>query len=565
MRLMLTRFTLIGCAFAASAFAQLTVDQKIADFQQLVGLYDKNYGPYEWKRDALKFDLLKTAPWIERLKATKDDLDFYEVMVDYVASLNDAHDTYNLPSTFRASLGFSTDVYDGIVLVDSITRTRLPAANFPFQIGDELVSVDGRTAAQLLEDFRKYSILANPRSTRREAAALITVRPQSLMPHAVDLGDNATVVIRRQSGSMETYTIPWLKTGLPLRVIGPVPTPKVAPLQAEIENPIGNEADYTAPLRRLQNCMIPGPYAILNFGGRSPIFNPPSGFQIRLGRVASDVFFSGTFKAGAYNIGFIRIPDYAPADSNAALNQFFAEIAYFQANTDGLIVDEMRNPGGSVLYVNQIAQLLIPYNFRSIAFEVRATPDWVASISSSLTQAKAQGAPQWILDEFQIILDEIKLANSENRGRTGPLPLSYSRIDIDPFTDGQGNPIAYTKPLMVLVDELSASGGDAFAATIQDNKRGPLFGMRTMGAGGNVVGTTIGTYSEGTTTYTESLMNRKNPIVTTDYPTAPYVENIGVRPEIVNDYMTKDNLLTGGRPFVDAFTAAMVDWIKKNQ
>jgi len=565
MRLTLTRFTLIGCAFAASAFAQLTVDQKIADFQQLVGLYVKNYGPYEWKRDALGFDLFKTAPWIDRIKATKDDLDFYEVMVEYVASLNDAHDTYTLPSSFRASLGFSTDVYDGIVLVDSITRTRLPAANFPFQIGDELVSVDGRTAAQLLEDFRKYSIYANPRSTRREAAALITVRPQSLMPHAVDLGDNATVVIRRQSGSTETYTIPWLKTGLPLRIIGPVPTPKVAPLQAGIENPIGNEADYTAPLRRLQNCIIPGPYTILNFGGRSPIFNPPAGFQMRLGRVPSDVFFSGTFKAGGYNIGFIRIPDYAPADSNAALNQFFAEIAYFQANTDGLIVDEMRNPGGSVLYVNQLAQFLIPYKFRSIAFEVRATPDWIVSISSALVQAKAQGAPQYILDEFQIILDELKQANSENRGRTGPLPLSYSRIDIDPFTDGRGNVIAYTKPLMVLVDELSASGGDAFPATIQDNQRGPLFGMRTMGAGGNVIGTTIGTYSEGTTTLTESLMNRKNPIVTTDYPTASYVENIGVRPEIVNDYMTKDNLLTGGKPFVDAFTAAMVDWIKKNQ
>ena len=565
MRLNLTKFTLLGCACAVSAFAQLTVDQRIADFQQLVGLYVKNYGPYEWKRDALKFDLFKTAPWIDRIKAAKDDLDFYEVMVDYVANLNDAHDNYNLPSSFVASLGFSVDIYDGKVLVDSINRTRLPAASFPFQIGDELISADGKSAEQLLQDFSKYSIFANPRSTRRQAAARITTRPQSRMPHAVDLGDNATVVIGRQSGSTETYTIPWLKTGLPLRVIGPVPLPQGASAQADIVNPIGNEADYMAPLRRLQNCMVTEPYGILNFGGRSPIFNPPPGFQMRLGRVPSDVFFSGTFKAGGYNIGFIRIPDYAPNDSNAALNQFFGEIAYFQANTDGLIVDEMRNPGGSVLYVNQIAQFLIPFTFRSIAFEVRATPDWIVSISSSLVQAKAQGAPQWILDELQVIFDQLKQANSENRGRTGPLPLSYSRIDIDPFTDNLGSPIAYTKPLMVLVDELSASGGDAFPATIQDNQRGPLFGMRTMGAGGNVVSTTIGAYSEGVTSLTESLMNRKNPIVTAEYPTAPYVENIGVRPEIVNDYMTKDNLLTGGRPFVDAFTAAMVDWIKKNQ
>ena len=135
-------------------------------------------------------------------------------------------------------------------------------------------------------------------------------------------------------------------------------------------------------------------------------------------------------------------------------------------------------------------------------------------------------------------------------------------IDRDPATDSKGNVIAYTKPLIVLVDEMSASGGDAFAATIQDNARGPLVGWRTMGAGGNVEGWEAGTYSLGFTTVTESLMNRKNPIVTAEYPTAPYVENIGVRPDIEVDYMTVDNLNQKGKPFVDAFVAAMVDQIQ---
>jgi hypothetical protein len=67
-----------------------------------------------------------------------------------------------------------------------------------------------------------------------------------------------------------------------------------------------------------------------------------------------------------------------------------------------------------------------------------------------------------------------------------------------------------------------------------------------------------GTYSLGITTVTESLMNRKTAIVTAEYPAAPYVENIGVRPEIVVDYMTADNLNRQGRPFVDAFVAAIV-------
>ena len=60
-------------------------------------------------------------------------------------------------------------------------------------------------------------------------------------------------------------------------------------------------------------------------------------------------------------------------------------------------------------------------------------------------------------------------------------------------------------------------------------------------------------------------MVRKNPIATSEYPTSPYVENIGVRPDIEVDYMTRDNLMRRGQGFVDAFVAAMVDHIQRNR
>ena len=66
------------------------MDQKISDFLNVVGIYDKNYGPYDWKRDAFGYDLLNISPWVDKISATQNDLDFYEVMVSYVASLNDA-------------------------------------------------------------------------------------------------------------------------------------------------------------------------------------------------------------------------------------------------------------------------------------------------------------------------------------------------------------------------------------------------------------------------------------------------------------------------------------------
>jgi hypothetical protein len=47
-------------------------------------------------------------------------------------------------------------------------------------------------------------------------------------------------------------------------------------------------------------------------------------------------------------------------------------------------------------------------------------------------------------------------------------------------------------------------------------------------------------------------------ISTPEFPPSPYIENIGVRPDIVVDYMTRSNLMTGGAPFVQAFTDAAV-------
>jgi len=552
------RLTALALA-ASAAFAQLTVDEKVSDFLNVAGIYDKNYGPYDWKLE-LGIDLLNVAPWLDKVRATRNDLDFYEVMVSYIANLNDAHDVYRVPSNFVARLNFGVDIYDGKLLVDTITRSRLPASEFPFLIGYELVSIDGKDAQQILDGLLQYEIAANPRSTRRLAAQLLTFRPQSLMPHAADVPEISTVVFRRPDGGIETYRIPWTKSGLPLTSIG-----KYLPASATIPD---SDAlpDYMQPLLKLWNCQLPD-RAVNGFGSQSPVFvnSMPSGFTLRLGRMASDIFYSGTFEAGGYKIGFIRIPSFSPSSTTAALTAFQKEIDFFEKNTDGLIVDVMRNPGGSVFYLNQILSKVIPFTWRSIAFEVRATSQWVASFSSSLEQIKAQGGPQSIIDLYEALKDEVIAANSASRGRTEPIPLDGATIEREPAKDQNGNVIAYDKPVITLTDELSASAADAFAATMQDNSRGPLLGWRTMGAGGNVVGWEAGSYSQGSVTVTESLMNRKNPTVTSDYPAAPYVENIGVRPDLPVDYMTQDNLTQSGKPFVDAFVAAAIDYIQQNR
>ena len=343
-------------------------------------------------------DLFHVAPWLAQVQATKDDLDFYEVMQQYVANLNDAHDNYRLPSSFQASLNFAVDIYDGKLLVDSINRSRLPAAEFGFTNGYELVSIDGQDSQKQLDGLLRYEIAANPRSTRRLAAQLLTFRPQVLMPHAADVPEFSVVLLRRPDGGMETYRIPWFKSGLLLTNVGRYTTPGLNGTMTSVPRsssfPGGDPSDtapesdetpdYLRVLKRLRNCALPDK-AVNGFGAQVPVFaaSLPSNFVLQ-GRSSQDPFFSGVFSAGGHIIGFIRIPSYAPLNTTAALTAFQTEIAFFQANTQGLVIDEMRNPGGSVSYLNAIVSYLMPSKWRSIPFEVRATSEWVASISSSL-------------------------------------------------------------------------------------------------------------------------------------------------------------------------------------
>lgn len=105
--------TLLALASSLTLPAQLTTPQRVDDFRFLAGLYNKQYAPYEWKRDTAQFDMLRLSPWLDRVNAAKDDLEHYEICIEYVASLQDAHSSFRMPSLFVAQLGFGVDIYEG--------------------------------------------------------------------------------------------------------------------------------------------------------------------------------------------------------------------------------------------------------------------------------------------------------------------------------------------------------------------------------------------------------------------------------------------------------------------
>ncbi len=108
--------------------------------------------------------------------------------------------------------------------------------------------------------------------------------------------------------------------------------------------------------------------------------------------------------------------------------------------------------------------------------------------------------------------------------------------------------IACRKPIILLIDEPSTSTHDSVPAIFQENNRGLLYGYRTKRTG-----------------WKQRRYRRRTPCSVRAIPTPASFENAGVHPEVVDDYMTRENLLGGGAPFVQRFLWAMAAYVRQQR
>ncbi|MDX2151589.1 MAG: S41 family peptidase [Bryobacteraceae bacterium] len=552
--------------FALTLNAQMTPAQKVADFTSMSQFYVRHYTPANWKIEQFGFDLSDLRPWLPRVLATKDDLEYYDVVIDYLASLRDGHISYTLPSNFQAYLRFDVDIYDGKTLIEFISPT-FNQRDFPIEVGDEVVSVDGVTSEEWIRRFTKYGENANPRATRRQAADYITFRPQVLIPTAPNVGETARVVIRKPSGEEATYDIPWQKFGVPLTKLPPTSGPRLAggtlsfvrdrserlqeigrkwgiwmgPRQAEDEalTPVEQE------IREAQVGQAhPVDQALIALGSPAPLYDPPAGFRLRLGARQGDQFVSGTFPVDGQTVGWIRVYTFSPSNTAAALTQFRQEITEMQQSTSALVIDVMHNPGGNLCYAVELMRFLAQRPFWGVGYWVKPTQTWKNFFDNRVLNITAN-TPQWEREALQSYSTAFNAA-FERGEETGVFPICTSSLSVQP------QDVTYTKPVILLTNDFSVSAGDAFPAMFQDAERGKIVGMRTGGLGGNVNSYFSTGVTEASLSITRSLLVRERAFPSPLGMTR-FIENAGVQPDVELDIMTREDLITGGQPFVNGW------------
>jgi len=505
MNLKLILSFLLSTLLISTAFG-LNETQKLADFHQLTGLIDAQYAPKIYKKNTLGIDLqVLAAKYEEKIKNTKTNAEFYYLMVQFVAEFKDGHFGLSVPSERVSSLGFTTDYINGKVLIDEVDTKALP--DFKFQRGDEIVLFNKLPVATEVDNIKPYISNGNDASITRIAAISLSLRKATKLPSptgSVELG-----IRHGTSDIIDTVVLPWKQTGTAIDEDGPF-------LSARMNNPFQVfTTDYSQiSIKELMFDIENPKLKSFRCSGETRIAIPKDATVLTTTPFVS--YYHPTEKG---NIGYLRIPHYSwdstPGLTNAkVLAQYLYVVAQLEKNTVGLVIDQDHNCGGSVELVEAMAALFIPKAYPGLEFQFLASKTeylefkgWIESDTTENTFDR-DGLNQ----ALALILDSWKKGEYLT-----PKTTFHAQFPVMPAN------YQYTKPIVLLADEMSGSGGDAFPGLMQGNGRVKIIGNRTMGLGGHVE-EIPGLYNSGLKLrMTKSMFFR---------PDGVAVENNGVHPDI---------------------------------
>jgi len=517
-------------------------------------LYGTVYAPKAWKESHLGWNLPAQMVLAQtKLAAAQTMTEARQAVADLINSTADYHVSFSFYSTEKATLPFQVKTVQGKSLIVYIDRTKLSEAAFPFETGDEILTMDQMPVA-LLQHAIVSTMGTNVPETDEALADLMITRRAGSSQIAVPHGPVTLSLKRASDDTVGTVTLTWdyqpeqLAQKAPFRIERPAKGffnrqmigSKAIPF---VENSHQTENTFNLGVKK---SFLP------NFGER-------------IWETAAD----NTFDAYIYRneeghlIGVVRIFMYVVDDYEKAGKDFAGIIQHFEKHTSAMIVDQNNNPGGSVFYL---------YNLASMMSNQALT---VPKHSIALTASEAKGCLDMnkVLSQVKNEEDAKKVLAGELHGYPATYQLAlgiqdYCNMVIREYQAGKQfstayylwgvdkitpSPAHYTKPVVLLVNQLDFSGGDFFPAIMQDNKRVTVVGTRTAGAGGYVLEASFpNNFGLENVRFTGSLAERVN---------LNPIENLGVTPDI-HLAMTVDDIRHGFKKYQDEVRTVLKTLVK---
>ncbi|MBT4790512.1 MAG: protease-like activity factor CPAF [Halobacteriovoraceae bacterium] len=530
-------FSALMCVINAQAVTD-TQKKMITTLGSIASIYDSMYAPALWKKEFSNWTLqAEVSIAREKILAKEISLsEYHKIVNSFILSMKDYHTSVRFFATEKATLPFMIRGSQGRFFFVYIDRTKLPKESFPFDLGDELLEMNDIKVSEIVNKI-KSTLGGNADKTDQAIAEMILTARSASRAHTVPQGP-VTLKIKKDDKEHSQQLIWEYEKELVLNTKAKVLTKKAEKksfaeslLSLKMTTAISEDLEKQAKEDNL-----------FSLGGKKS-YLPELGTKIWSSSEESSFDAYIYLNSEKELIGYIRIPSYGAGEKES--KEFKEIIKKFLKTTDKLVIDQLNNPGGSVFYLYSLVSVLTD---KPLAAPKHYMAINQAEIIEAIDKLKE-------LEEIKTMDDLKKVMDNEETISGYPLSMtflefmkSYYQFKIDEWNKGKKltspyfiygvdkiNPdpkVQYTKPILLLVNELDFSGGDFFPAIMQDNKRATIMGIRTAGAGGYVLSQDIpNQLGVGTFNYTGSLADR------VDHTP---IENLGVAPEIDYSLTPKD-------------------------
>lgn len=528
----------------------------IGNLESMKHIFEVKYAPSMWKLKAKGWDLetefLKTKTEIEKLK--NPTIKEYQVILrKFFQATKDYHVGITFFSTEKATLPFSIKGAQERYFISFVQSGKIqlkpPLISAALEVGDEVLLFNGVKINDALLEFKKKEFGDNKFETDLALAEVVFTARAGSAGHLIPQGNVDLQVKKKKTGKIEKYSFKWdyqpekildfTKSGLP--ILPPVPK-ALCDLSEKIS--FDQTGDFfnkvmCYPLWDINTVSAEevNPHLL----GAKRSFVPPLGKKI-WSTDASSHFDAYIFKnEKGKQIGYIRIPHYAAGAEEA--EEWGELMTLFEERTEALVIDQVNNPGGSLFYLYALASMLTDKSLDTPKHHLLLTQQEIYTVANLLPQLEAITDDElarialgktWVgyhvdLKMVKLLRQFCQLLMSEwSQGHFYTTPTHMFGVDnIDPDPDHR-----YTKPILVLINQLDFSGGDFFPAILQDNNRATLFGSSTAGAGGYVMGCNF-----------QNLMGINGFCVTASFAERKGekpIENLGVTPDILYNVSPRD-------------------------
>lgn len=565
-----------GSLTQASAAPQTTLTKKrlMSDLDVIQTIFEVNYAPKSWKREFSSWDLTQAIADAKGRIENSPNLTLKEGQIsirDFFNSTRDYHVGVRFFSTENATLPFVVKGAMGRYFFCYIDTEALPPKTFPFTVGDEITTFGGQPVADVIEEIRVREFGTNTLETDKALAEVALTQRRGDMGHLVPSGKVEIEGVKKESLESVKVTLNWSYSPERIRDFAKLGA-SVAD-EISLPEPTESVSSFLKTSGFLDKFMVAhlwdrsfvGAFTSLNhhsLGARTS-FLPSLGKKIW--KSTSDMLFDAYIfeTPTGKKIGYIRIPHYVGDEEE--LEEFGLIMNYFEKRTEALVIDQVNNPGGSIFYLYALLATLTDKPIQAPKHYLALTQEeiYVANyLLPYLEQVHDDFSARMILGEnvggYPIDYEFAKLMrqfcnfliSQWNKGKTmSDLTYLFGVDKVKPHPEYR-----YSKPIVLVINNLDFSGGDFFPAILQDCGRAKIFGTRTAGAGGYVLSTSYPNHS-GIRSFilTGSIAERAN---------KRPIENLGVKPDIAYE-LTVNDLQNDYQEYAQAIVEAVETSIKK--